>query len=295
MLAINPFAVLPPGVTDPERGTDAIAQWDEAATQPPPGTGNDGTLLNTWFMARAIDASYLADMTGDAELVTMAAAGIGWITGLNPGVPSDRISGSQSVSGIEAASFLTGLPVRTVDTWSVWEWVRPRRHGTLVNGFGAGFDYDDGFATGESWMADDGLWLYAMTAFEDSLQPARRAPSPIERGPFDRAIHVASADASRSGNAMQLVVRVVDQSNEVVPGARVIVLWEGIPDPDALFEEAQATSECLTGADGSCLATLSADAVAVTGTITAAVSNLEHPGYAYDIDADDPSKLQPVR
>jgi len=292
MLAINPFAVIPPGVTDPEAGADTVVQWDEAATQSPPGAGDNGVIMNTWFMARAIDAAYLADMTGDPALATMASAGVGWVTGLNPGVASDRVPGAGDASEVEAASFLTGLPVRTASTWSVWEWLRPRRLGTIVHGFQAGFAYDDGFASGESSLTADGIWLYAMTAYEDFLQPTRRAPAPDDLAPYDSEVHVASADASRSGSTLQFIVRVVDQSGAPVPGVRVIVLWEGAPHPDALLEDAFATTECLTGADGSCLATIAESALTVAGAITAAVANLEHPTYPYDIAADDPSKVQ---
>ncbi len=91
---------------------------------------------------------------------------------------------------------------------------------------------------------------------------------------------------------MQIIVRVADQSGAPVAAARVIVLWEGKPHPDALLDDAFATTECVTGADGSCLATLAADAITVSGAITAGVANLEHSAYQYDIDADDPSKVQ---
>jgi len=292
MFAMNPFAVIPPGITNEEFGTDAVAEWDEASRVPPPGAGFDGVVSNAWFMARSIDASYLADMTGDPTLATMAAAGVGWITGLNPGVAASRIPGGEGASPVEAASFLTGLPVRTAETWSIWEWIRPRRLGTIVNGFQPAFSYGDGFATGETSLANDGTWLYAMTAFEDFLQPARRAPAPDELPPYASAIHVASADASRSGSTLQLVVRVVDQAGAPVAGARVIVLWEGAPAPDAGIEEAYVTGECRTGADGGCLATIAATALQAAGPVTAAVANVEHPAYPYDIDADDPSKSQ---
>ncbi|MEX2226754.1 MAG: hypothetical protein WEB52_09930 [Dehalococcoidia bacterium] len=290
----NPFAIVPPGITSEEFDTNAIAEWDEVATEPPPGAGDDGALLNTWFMARAIDAAHLADMTGDANLGVMAAAGIGWITGLNPGVPVERVRTTDGASEVEAASFLTGLPVSTARPWAIWEWLRPRRHGTIVNGFRADFAYDDGFAAGETALANDGMWLYAMTAYEDFLQPARRSPAPDGLPPFARAMHVASADASSTGGTLQLLVRVQDAAGAPLPAVRVIVLWEGVPLEDALPEDALTTSACVTGADGSCLATIAGGALAAEPPFTAAVANLEHDEHGYDINADDPSKIQTI-
>jgi hypothetical protein len=224
-------------------------------------------------------------------LGVMASAGVGWVTGLNPGVPADRVTGTDGPSPVEAASFLTGLPVRSVEPWSTWEWVRPRRHGTLVHGFLFGFTYEDGFASGETSLALDGLWLYAMTAYEDYLQPARRAPAPDPMPPLGRSVHVASAEGSASGGVLQFLVHVADEAGAPVPAVRVIVLWEGVVPPDEPLEGTFTTNECLTGPDGACLVTLAPNALDAARPITAAVAHLEHLQYAYDISADAGSKI----
>jgi len=289
----NPFRVVPTGVTDVEAGHDAAKEWDESATVAPPGEGGGETVSNGWFLGRAIDATYLADMTGDASLRVMASAEIGWITGLNPGIAAGRVRGAQGVSPVEAASFLTGLPVRTAEPWSTWEWVRPRRFGTIVNGFRYAFTYDDGFQGGETSMAFDGAWLYAMAAYEDYLEPARRAPAPDPLAPYERAMHVATAEGSETGGTLQMLVRVVDGPGQPAPAARVMVLWEapvaddgGDPEQDGV-----AATECTTGADGNCLVTIAPGALGGGRPITASVVNLEHPELAYDIDADTQEKV----
>ena len=230
-------------------------------------------------------------MTDDPVLLTMASAGVGWITGLNPGVPIDRVRGAGGPSTVEAASFLTGFPVRSAEPWSMWERIRPQRHGSIVNGFLFDFGYDDAFASGETSIANDGLWLSAITAYEDLLYPTRRAPSPEELAPYARSVHVAAAEASEAGGTLQLLVRVVDDAGAPAPAVRVSVLWDRPPAADESPEDVFTTSVCSTGADGSCLATLSRDALDGVRPINAAVSNLEHGEYGYDITADDPSKL----
>jgi hypothetical protein len=221
----------------------------------------------------------------------MASAGVGWVTGINPGIPVDRVRGTNGVSPVEAASFITGLPGRSAEPWSVWEWVRPRRHGSMVSGFLFDFDFDDGFASGETSLANDGLWLYASTAYEDYLQPARRAPAPDALPAFPRAVHLAQAEASQIGGALQLLVRVIDEAGEPVPAVKVSVLWDRPPGEDEQPEEVFTTSSCTTGADGSCLAAIAPDALGGVRPITASVSNLEHSELPYDITADAASKI----
>lgn len=290
VFAQNPFAVLPPGVTDTDRETTPEESWDEVATSLPVGEGDGDQILNAWFMSRAIDASFLADMTNDPELRVMAAAGVGWITGLNPGVPVERVPGTNSTSPVEAASFLTGVGARSAAPWSVWEWLRPRAHGTIVNGFLGDFRYDDEFRAAETSLAHDGLWLYAMTAYEDFLHPGRRAPATEAPAAYERAVHVASVSGSESGGTLQFLVRVADEAGASVPAVRVVVLWEGVRRPGESIENALVTNDCLTGGDGSCLVTLAADALEAERPIVAGVANLEHSELPYDVSADAAEK-----
>ena len=101
MIERNPFAVVPPGVTL-EGGPSAQDQWNTVESDPPPGDGDEAMIGNEWFMARAIDATYLADMADDEALEQVATGSVLWITGLNPGIPVDRLAGPRGASGVDA-------------------------------------------------------------------------------------------------------------------------------------------------------------------------------------------------
>jgi hypothetical protein len=292
MLAANPFHVIPPGVTDTAMGTSAASQWDDVATAPPPGDGPTANIGNDWFIARAIDAVYLASMTGDRELEQVASASLAWVTGLNPGIPMARLEYTGGGSPVEAASFLTGLDGRTARTWSAWSWTRPQPFATIVNGFKGGFAYDDTDVAGETSLRHDGLWLYAMAVYEDYLNAGMRLQNgaAIARKASHGGAHVSAAVASESGGSFVMTVTVTDAKGAPLPASTVTVAWTGTPLPDAAPETAFHTTTCVTDATGVCTATLPVASLPVRRPAQASVTNVENLLLGYDLASDDASK-----
>jgi hypothetical protein len=282
MLGRSAFQLIPPGVTDATGGTSAADQWDQIAAVPPPGEGVTAVVSNEWFMARSIDAIYLAQMTHDADLEKVATAGLAWVSGLNPGVPTERVVGADAVSPYMAASFLTGLSGRSVATWSSWEWQRTTQFATIVNGFRGGFAYDDGAAAGDTSLRNDGIWLYATSVYDDYLYPAKQAPPTAARALSSPSVRVASATPSQAEGALALLVTVTGPNGAPDAGANVTVAWTGTALPGALPADTLRTTQCVTVEGGSCIVTIAPDALPVQRPILAAVTNVEDLRYRYD-------------
>ncbi len=296
MLTKNPFHVIPPGVTDAATGASAEVQWDQVESATPPGEGAAAIIGNDWFISRAIDAVYLASMTGDRDLEPIASASLQWVTGLNPGVPVARIAYTGGGSGVESASFLTGLPRRSARTWSAWSWTRRKPFATIVNGFTRAFTYGDTDVAAETSLRHDGLWLYAMTVYEDYVNAGMRAQSGLATAPNPLAggAHVGRAVASESGGFFQFTVTVAGADGSPLPASIVTVAWTGAPLPGIAPEAAFHTTRCTTDASGTCVATLPVADLPVRRPVTASVTNIEHPLFPYDLAADDASKTAPL-
>lgn len=291
MLARNPFHVIAPGVSGGPSGVSAADQWDQTASLPPPGDGPAAVIGNDWFLSRAIDATYLASMTGDRDLEQVATASLNWVTGLNPGIPVARLEYTGGGSSVEAASFLTGLPGRSARTWSAWSWTRPRPFATIVNGFGGGFTYDDTDVTGETSLRHDGVWLYATAIYEDYINAGTRAQSGSASDlPPRPGAHVAHAAATESGGVMEMRTQVAGPDGAPLSGAIVVVAWTGAPLPDTSPDAAFHTTTCTTDASGACVTVMQSSDLPVRRPVTVSVTNIEHPVFTYDIASDDPSR-----
>jgi hypothetical protein len=283
MMARSVFQLVPPGVTDAQEGTSASAQWDQVETLPPPGEGIDAVIGNDWFMSRTIDAIYLAEITHDASLEKAATGSLEWVTGLNAGVPAERVVDGATGSPYEAASFVTGLGGRSVATWSPWEWQRVRPFATIVNGFRQAFVFDDVAAAGGTSIRHDGLWLYATAVYEDYLNPGRRAARPDAAPTPSPGVHASSAVGSESAGFMQLLVTVLGPEGNAAVGAKVSVAWTGPLAPGVSPDDAVRVTQCVTAVGGSCFVALATNALPVQRPIMAVVTNIEHPRYLYDV------------
>jgi hypothetical protein len=280
--------IVPWGATNTSR--TAAEQWDQAragdaASEAPAGDGTLTNISSAWPLARAIDASLLADMTADPALERVAAASIGWVTGMNVGISTPMVQGARGFTLIQPAALLAGVDAPAVREWSEWQWPRPRAITSLVNGFAAGLQYDDSFEGGNTSIANDGLWLYATAVYEDYLATGKRPD--LARGgeaPDRDGAHVASVEPASTPESLQLLVRVADADDAVVDGARVVVAWEGRRPRDADPSDVLQVTECVTGADGSCRVVLAPGAL--PRPVRAAVTNIVHPTLPYDIGRD---------
>jgi len=267
-------------VTVAETGDTPADQWDAAGTDRPIGEGDAGVITNEWFMARAIDAVYLASMTDDADLEQAATASILWIAGLNPGIPADRVAGASGDSPLEAASFVVGADGRYVQPWSLWEWQRARPFQTIAAGFRSGFTFDDSEAAAGTSIARDGAWLKAMVAYEDYLHPGRRSAPPEQPGLIASAMRVAATAASEQEEALTLLVTVIDPDGTPLAGVTATGVWAGALLPGAPPESAVRTTSCVTANGGSCALALDA-ADQLPRPITVSITNLEHRAHPY--------------
>jgi hypothetical protein len=282
MIGRDVFQIVPSGVTNAENQTSASDQWDQVDTLTPPGDGPGWTFSNGWMLGRAIDATYLASVTHDAELEKAATASLAWIGGLNPGLPADRVRGADPGSPLVAASFLTGIGVRDALPSSSWEWARPRSFATIVNGFKGAFAYDDSFEAADTSLDYDGVWLYAISVYEDFVDAGKRPPPPDSSNGPAVGVHVGSVEPSQASGLLQLLVHVVKSDGAPAAGVRVSGAWSGAPAAGHSIEDALVVNTCTTSGDGSCVLLLETRSLPVTGPVSVAVTNLEDHVLAYD-------------
>lgn len=281
MVERNPFAVVPPGVSH-DGGPSAQDQWNTVETDPLPGDGDDAMIGNEWFMARAIDATYLSRITEDPELEQVATGSMLWITGLNPGIPVERTPGPRGGgSSVEAASFLFGLDGRAVHPAPHWEWQRHQPLADVAGGFRRSFTYDDSTAAGSSSISRNGLWLQALVAYEDFIHPEARSRTPDEFEAPQVRMRVASFVASEQDGIPTGVVTVVDANGTPLRDVRVSAVWISTPRPDQAVEEAIFADECVTVSGGSCVLSLDAEDRHREGPVRLLVTSLEHADLAF--------------
>lgn len=275
MLEATPLSIVPSGVAAPD-GPSPAQQWDVTADEPPVGEGAQGAISNGWFLARARDAIYIADMTGNHELWDIATASLAWITGLNPGVDSEFVAAPRTGSPVEAASFLLGVSGRTALPWGEWHFQRRAPAGTIIGGFLANFGYDDGVASGESSIVRDGLWLRAVILYEDTLHASGPAAPEPEPAPHPVSEMVVSTEALVEGGAFAFAVTITDVAGDPVPGATVSVAWSAAPDAAISPWDAVIATSCVTTPEGVCTVSLDVGALGPARPITAAVTNVSH-------------------
>ena len=187
---------------------NAHSNWDNMERVP------KGAPWSTQLAALAIDTIYLAEITGDSSLEKIASGALGWITGLNPGLPREMVinphPGNQS---IVPAAFIMNLDAPHAKPWSKWGWraatlwARGERKDwilaggevleaaptkpmmSIINGFkiiNGRWDYIDDWSCAETWIASDGTYLYAICVYEDYLKGDRSDREPATSGLLER-------------------------------------------------------------------------------------------------------------
>jgi hypothetical protein len=282
-LALTPFMVIPTGI-HLEGAPSPAEQWDAAPGTLPLGEGEEGAIGTEWFLARAIDAMYIAEMADgnglidEGDLYESAAANLLWVAGLNPGVDSGFVPAPRTGSPFEAASFVLGAPGRAVMPWEVWEFQRRSGGGAIAAGFVGAFSYDGTSASGDTSLVRDGLWLRAVVRYEDTLHAAGpAAPAPDDAAQPASEL-VVGAEADPAGTA--LFVRVTGVDGEPVSGAEVFVLWCCAVAPDVDPVDAAVLASCVTAAEGTCM--VAAPAGAPDPPRTIAVTNVQHPRLRFE-------------
>jgi len=130
---------------------------------------------NTHFASWILDAIFLAEVTDNQSLEKIAAASLGWITGLNPGVPGEMVVNPyHKRQTITSAAFIMNLDARHVKPWIEWWWAPTTSMMSIVNGFvirNGKFDYYDkgSFFAGETYLLHDGTYLFAMCLYDEYL------------------------------------------------------------------------------------------------------------------------------
>ena len=213
------FPILPAGTS---------AHWDNRGVVPDvrepliPIQGTKPQL--TWyiiphFAMSAIDTSILVHyLTEDSDARSRAAGSLGWILGLNPGIPSTKALNAETGGRPwTAAAFVSNLnvpsargmeafmtPGTNIKDWLYsWEegprsvhreawFVQPKKNGfmTLLNGhmlWDGEWDYwnqgTNGWMSGETFLLHDGAFLKAAIAFEDAMNDQWSPPHAALREP----------------------------------------------------------------------------------------------------------------
>lgn len=151
----------------------AAADWDNGTL-----TSDEwgDLVVNETASSYAIDAVILAELTGDARLERIAAGELGWVLGLNPGLPQSEVENPPTTRNSESASFISnGSTRRTRLVTGDWtpsnsSWM------SIVNGFSTGFVYNHNFFNAENFIKHDGAFAYATVMYDKYLQSQ---PQPV--------------------------------------------------------------------------------------------------------------------
>ena len=226
LLANNGFHVIPQS-----SGEDPIQHpmnWDDMESVPLVDRHvADGRHFynSTFFATMAADMVMLGRMTGNPKIEKLAAGHLGWVLGLNPGVPVTKALNDSSGGTIwKAAAFVQNLgapfargfenfpSVTSAKSWlwggedfgrhrEVW-WVDPLQNGfmTIVNGhtlWEREWDYcntgEFGWASGETFILNDGLYAKAAIAYEDWVAGVR-VPWSNMGGPYREVMAIPNQD-----------------------------------------------------------------------------------------------------
>ena len=281
MLDRHAIGIVPPGI-DHAGGPSAVDQWNTVASDPLPGDGDSAMIGNEWFLARAVDAAQFARMLDDPRLEESATAHLLWVTGLNPGMPAERVPGSvRPASGIQAASFVVGVDSVAVMPAREWEWQRPEPAGDILAGFRRALTFDDSLTAGSSSITRNGLWLQSVVAYEELIHPRDRAPTLIEGEDEAATMRVASAVRTNAVDRFTVTVTIVDADGTPLSDAVVSAVWTGILQPGQSPENGILVDECETVAGGSCSLTLDEVDAPSGSPHTLLITGLEHSRNAF--------------
>jgi hypothetical protein len=204
-----------------------------------------------------------------------------WITGLNTGIPSNRVAGAATASNLRAASFLFGLDADAVLPAPAWEWQRARPLADIAGGFRRALTFDDSTAAGSSSISRNGLWLQAIVMYEDLLHPSTRGATPEELAEQATGMRVASVVASDASAGATATITVVDADGSPLAGTLVSATWIGAKGTSQPPEEAILEDACRTVAGGSCSLTLEGDEIPGSLPVRLLITNLEHERHAF--------------
>jgi hypothetical protein len=124
--------------------------------------------------------------------------------------------------------------------------------------------------------------LYATAVYEDYLNPKKQAPQlEADTAPAADGVSVTTGAPSESGGVLSLEVTLAAPDGSAVIGAKVSVAWYGAALPDVPPDDVLRVTQCTTSDAGSCLVTISADALPVQRPIMAAVTNVEDLRHPY--------------
>lgn len=227
LLSNNAFQVIPQssGESNPHAKNwdrmDLVPAVDRAA-------GNTGRHFynSTFFSTMVADMVFLGRMTNNPTLEKLAAGHFYWVLGLNPGVPSSKaLNGAAEGTCWKASAFVQNLdapfsrgfenfskPGTNTKSWlwggedwgphrEVW-WFNPLKNGfrSIVNGHSlweGNWDYHNqgefGWASGETFMLNDGLFTRAIIAYEDWVA-GRRVTWTNLGGSFDQVFAIPNQD-----------------------------------------------------------------------------------------------------
>jgi hypothetical protein len=114
------------------------SEWNDMTTMPR-GRGVAHTLWNSEKLISAMEACFLAELTGDSSIMEVAAGGLGWVMGINPGLQRDALrnpTSSTELNDKQAASFISRLDARYAAEWVAQRWAfQNNRYMTVKNGF----------------------------------------------------------------------------------------------------------------------------------------------------------------
>lgn len=158
----NAFCILPVSTLE-----NAKSEWDDMSKTP------KSTVAYNAATAYSMDACILGQITKDESMKQIAAGGINWVLGLNPGVPRWAITNPVSKTEMESASFIGNLNARCViQQYNVWKPLN-NTFMSISNGLnvdGKNWWYENRWNEAENFIKTDGVYAYASCIYEDYLE-----------------------------------------------------------------------------------------------------------------------------
>ncbi|MBI4651763.1 Ig-like domain-containing protein [Candidatus Desantisbacteria bacterium] len=188
LLDNNGFHVFPQGSTN--------VDWNDMVSIPKAWSQDPyphNFYANGPYGARVQDAVYLAALTGKHKILKPLMSGsLGWVKGLNLGIPSQYVSGVTPAEPIACASFIINTD-KYSKPWTYWEWGPPTSNvQSIVNGFyivnGALVYNNYDWQTGETFILTDGTYIQGSSVYENYLQTFSSTLISIEISPESASI-----------------------------------------------------------------------------------------------------------
>ncbi|MHB8963470.1 MAG: hypothetical protein ACYC5K_09995, partial [Saccharofermentanales bacterium] len=164
-------------------GENPGEQWVHMEREPL-GSGNLWGIRH-FFTSLAANTGYdainLIRITGDISLEKVASGCIGWVMGINPGMPRWAVANPPAEQDYEAAALIANTPFRHAKAWTEWSFAMRNPHWQSVpNGYifkeKSVFEYPDQWQSAETFIATDGVLLSVLAAYEDYMEDCSLAP-----------------------------------------------------------------------------------------------------------------------